>query len=102
MNPAITLRIGRGDHRQTNFPQSVHPSLGKVARPVATGCKPLLDSDWPAITRLKTPTKSLDASGGSLFRSTISPASLSEIAPAPSPTLSRWLVMLLIMLPARV
>ncbi|HZI46957.1 MAG TPA: hypothetical protein VFD75_04120 [Pyrinomonadaceae bacterium] len=34
------------------------------------------------MTRLKTPTKSLDASGGSLFRTTISPASLSEIAPA--------------------
>jgi len=31
---------------------------------MATRCKPLLDSDWPAITRLKTPNKSLDASGG--------------------------------------
>jgi len=29
---------------------------------MATRCKPLLDSDWPAITRLKTPNKSLDRS----------------------------------------
>jgi hypothetical protein len=26
---------------------------------MATRCKPLLDSDWPAITRLKTPNRSL-------------------------------------------
>ena len=35
---------------------------------MATRCKPLLDSDWPAITRLKTPNKSLDASGDSASR----------------------------------
>jgi hypothetical protein len=31
---------------------------------MATRCKPLLDSDWPAIKSLKMPNKSLDLSGG--------------------------------------
>jgi len=35
---------------------------------VATGCKPLLNSDWTAIERLKTPSESLDAGDGSVFR----------------------------------
>ena len=35
---------------------------------MATRCKPLLDFDWPAITRLKTRNTSLDARGGSVFR----------------------------------
>jgi len=43
---------------------------------VATGCKPLLDSDWAAITRLKTPTESLDASGLLVLLSFVAFASL--------------------------
>ncbi len=35
---------------------------------MATGCKPLLNSDWTAIARLKTPSESLDAGGRSVFR----------------------------------
>ena len=70
---------------------------------MATGCKPLLDSDWAAITRLKTPTESLDASGGSVFRIMIRSASLNEIAPA---RLVRrypaWLVMFFDNVPVRV
>ena len=46
---------------------------------MATRCKPLLDSDWPAITRLKTPNKSLDASGASVFRIIIGPAMRANI-----------------------
>jgi hypothetical protein len=34
---------------------------------MATRRKPLLDSGWPAITRLKTPNKLLDANGGSVL-----------------------------------
>jgi hypothetical protein len=64
---------------------------------VATGCKPLLDSDSRAVTRLKTPTESLDASGGSLFPIMIRSASLNEIAPARQVRrYPAWLVMLLI------
>ena len=43
---------------------------------MATGCKPLLDSDWAAITRLKTPTDSLDASGLLVLLSFVAFASL--------------------------
>jgi hypothetical protein len=64
---------------------------------VAIGCKPLLDSDWAAITRLKRPTESLDAGGGSVFRIMIRSASLNEIAPARQvQRYPAWLVMLLI------
>jgi hypothetical protein len=43
---------------------------------MATRCKPLLDFDWPAITRLKTPNKSSDTSGGGVFRIMTGPAML--------------------------
>jgi hypothetical protein len=55
---------------------------------MATGCKPLLDPDRPTITRLKTPTDSLNASGRSVFPVMISPAN--EFARARQPA---WLVM---------